>query len=75
MADPTVVYAYTGQNPVSRIDRSGLLDDKGKGGDGGDGGSNGVWCPLIVALHVNLDKTADLTKETSSVQAASIKRC
>jgi hypothetical protein len=28
-----------------------------------------------VALHVNLDKTADLTKETSSVQAASIKRC
>jgi hypothetical protein len=29
----------------------------------------------LVALHVNLDKTVDLTKETSSVQAASVKRC
>jgi hypothetical protein len=29
----------------------------------------------IVALHVNSDKTADLTKETSSSQAASVKRC
>jgi len=29
----------------------------------------------VVALHVNLDKTADLTKETSSAQAASVKRC
>jgi hypothetical protein len=28
-----------------------------------------------VALHVNLDKTAELTKETSSVQAASVNRC
>ena len=30
---------------------------------------------VAVALHVNSDKTADLTKEMSSVQAASIKRC
>ena len=30
---------------------------------------------LIVALHVNLDKTADRTKETSLAQAASLKRC
>jgi hypothetical protein len=28
-----------------------------------------------VALHVNLDKTAELTKETSPAQAASVKRC
>ena len=33
------------------------------------------WLAPDVALHVNLDKTADLTKETSSVQAASVKRC
>ena len=29
----------------------------------------------LVALHVNLDKTAELTKETSPAQAASVKRC
>jgi len=31
--------------------------------------------PSPVALHVNLDKTAELTKETSPAQAASVKRC
>ena len=29
----------------------------------------------FVALHVNLDKTAELTKETLPAQAASVNRC
>jgi len=35
----------------------------------------GRLMPYLVPLHVNLDKTADFTKETSSVQAASVTRC
>jgi hypothetical protein len=33
------------------------------------------WLEEAVALHVNLDKTVELTKETLTAQAASVKRC
>lgn len=43
-------------------------------------GQRGMWAKSeilepLVALHVNLDKIVDLTKETSSAQAASVNRC
>lgn len=33
------------------------------------------WAEKVVALHVNLDKTVEVTKETSTAQAASLNRC